>query len=450
VSGECPAPEPRSGDWYRAASKTNMKKTIAIILAAGRGTRMISDTPKVLHKILGKPMISYVTGAVSRAAVKDIAVVTGFGSDKVKEYFKGTRVKAVVQKKLLGSADAVNTARREIGPSSDVLVVYGDTPLITEDTLKKLIEKHNSSGASLTLLTAVLKDPSGYGRIIRDTAGRITKIAEDSEVREYKKEIREINVGTCVFKSGDLLDALKDIGCDNSKREYYLTDAVKILSARGKLVESVAVENLDEMIGINSRIELAKASNVMKSRIMEELMASGVTIQDPATTTIYPDVKIGKDTIIYPNTVIESDVRIGENCHIGPFARLRGGTRIGNKAEIGNFVELVRTHVAESSKIKHHTYLGDTKVGRFVNIGAGTITANYDGKNKSNTSIGDHAFIGVGAILIAPVKIGKRALVGAGAVVLKGQNVKDGTTVVGVPAKILSRRTADRRKGEGR
>ncbi|MDO8536141.1 MAG: NTP transferase domain-containing protein [Candidatus Omnitrophota bacterium] len=427
-----------------------MKSTIAVILAAGRGTRMRSDTPKVLHEILGKPMISYVTGAVSRTGVKDLVVVTGFGSDKIKEFFYCTKVKTVVQKKLLGSADAVAAAKREIGSKSDVLVVYGDTPLITERTLKSLIEKHESSGASLTLLTAVLKDPSGYGRIIRDTAGRITKIAEESELREYKKEIREINVGTCIFKSVDLLAALKNIGCDNSKKEYYLTDAVKILSARAKRIESVAMENLDEMIGVNSRIELAQATGIMKKRVAEELMSSGVTIQDPATTTIYPDVKIGKDTIIYPNTIIESDVIIGENCHIGPFTRLRGGTRIGDKTEVGNFVELVRTRISDSTKVKHHTYLGDATVGRHVNIGAGTITANYDGKNKNKTIIGDGSFIGVGAILIAPVKIGKKALVGAGAVILRKTIVKDGATVVGVPAKVLRRRIGDRRKGDRR
>lgn len=427
-----------------------MKNTIAIILAAGRGTRMKSDTSKVLHGILGKPMISYVTGAISRAAVRDIVVVTGFGSDKVKDFFYGTGVKTVVQKRLLGSADAVGAAKREIRRYGDVLVVYGDTPLIKEDTIRKLIKKHKSSGASLTLLTAVLKDPAGYGRIIRDAGGRITRITEDNEAREYKKEVREINVGTCIFKSDDLLDSLKKIGCDNSKREYYLTDAVNILSARGKLVESVTMENLNEMIGVNSRIELAAAANVMKNRIMEELMASGVTIQDPVTTIIYPDVKIGRDTIIYPNTIIESGVRIGSGCHIGPFARLRVGTSIGDKTEIGNFVELVRTKIDASTKIKHHTYLGDAKIGRHVNIGAGTITANYDGRDKSKTFIGDSSFIGAGAILIAPVKIGKRALVGAGAVILRGTVVKNGVTVVGVPAKILRRRAGDRRRGDRR
>ncbi|MDP2929455.1 MAG: NTP transferase domain-containing protein [Candidatus Omnitrophota bacterium] len=424
-----------------------MKNMIAIILAAGRGTRMKSEKPKIMHEILGKPMISYVVEAVKDAGLTDIVLVAGFGSDKVKEHFALSKIKIVVQKKLLGSADAVKIAKKETeGSKGDVLVVYGDTPLLTRETIKKLIERHKSSGASLTLLTAILKDPTGYGRIMRETDGRITKIAEESEAREYKKETREINVGTCVFKSEDLTSALREIGRDNSKREYYLTDAVKILTLKGRKVESLSMENLDEMIGINSRIDLARATRMMKDRIMDGLMASGVTIQDPAATTIYPDVMIGKDSTIYPNTIIESDVRIGENCHIGPFARLRGGTKIGQKVEIGNFVELVRTEVSDFTKIKHHTYLGDSKVGKFVNIGAGTITANYDGKNKNRTIIGDGAFIGVGAILIAPVEIGKDALVGAGTVVLKGQKIKNGATVVGVPARILENRRGDRRR----
>lgn len=428
-----------------------MKNMTAVILAAGRGTRMKSDTPKVMHEILGKPMISYVVDAVKAAGITDIVLVSGFGSEKVKDYFAGTKVKIALQKKLLGSADAVKAARNQIKASNDgVLVVYGDTPLITKETIKKLIEKHESSASSLTLLTAILKNPAGYGRIIRDTNGRITKIGEDSEVREYKKEIREINVGTCVFNREDLFSALKDIDCDNSKREYYLTDAVKILSLGGRKIESLAMEDLDEMIGVNSRVDLARATRVIKDRILNGHMESGVTIQDPGTTTIYPGVKIGMDTIIYPNTIVESDVVVGANCHIGPFARLRGGTRLGDKVEVGNFVELVRTQVSDSTKIKHHTYLGDAKVGTHVNIGAGTITANYDGKNKNKTVIGDGSFIGVGAILIAPVEIGKRALVGAGTVVLKGQKIKAGATVVGVPARILEKRSGDRRKGDRR
>jgi len=424
-----------------------MKNTIAVILAAGRGTRMRSGTPKVMHQILGLPMLWYVVDSVKKAGVKNIALVTGFGSVAVKEFFEGTGVKTLLQKKLSGSADAVNTARKEIMKAhGDCLVVYGDTPLIKSETLRKLMQVHAAASASMTLLTATLKNPSGYGRIIRNTDGKIIKIAEEDEAKSYKKEIKEINVGTCIIRAEDLFDALKRIGCDNAKKEYYLTDAVKLLSGEGKRVESVAIEDLDEMIGVNSRIELARATQCVKNRVLGELMASGVTIQDPATTTVYPGAKIGKDSVIYPNTIIESDVKIGEGCHIGPFARLRPGTEISDKAEVGNFVELVRTKLGESTKVKHHTYLGDASVGRNVNIGAGTITANYDGKNKNRTIIGDGAFIGVGTILIAPVKVGKRARTGAGTVLLRGHSIKDGATAVGVPARILEKRREDRRK----
>ncbi|MBI5123797.1 MAG: NTP transferase domain-containing protein [Candidatus Omnitrophica bacterium] len=409
---------------------------------------MNSSKPKVMHELLGRPMISYVVDSISGAGIKDIAAVIGFGSVHVGEFFKGTRVKTVLQKKLLGSGYAVNAAVKNIKKfkNGDVLIVYGDTPLIKKETIKRLIQIHKTSGASLTLLTAILRNPAGYGRIIRNTNGRIIKIAEEGEAKDYKLEIKEINVGTCCFKAADLLEALDEIRPENSKKEYYLTDAVRILSDRARPIESVAMEDPSEMIGVNSRVELAQAAGILKSRIADELMEGGVTIQDPITTTIYPGARIGKDTIIYPNTVIESDVRIGADCHIGPFARLRPGTRLGHSVEVGNFVELVRTEVADFSKVKHHTYLGDTKVGRSVNIGAGTITANYDGKNKNRTVIGDGSFIGVGAILIAPVKIGRRTLVGAGTVVLKGHNIKDGATAVGVPARILERRKSDRRK----
>lgn len=424
-----------------------MKNTIAVILAAGRGTRMKSDTPKVMHEILGRPMISYVVDSVKAAGIKTIVLVTGFGSHQVQEFFKDSGVKTVLQKRLLGSGDAVNTAKREITKSKgDCLVVYGDTPLIKSNTIRRLIKKHRDSSAILTLLTAVLKSPTGYGRIIRNTEGRIMKIAEEAEAKTYNKEIKEINVGTCIFRTEDLFASLNNIKPENTKKEYYLTDAVKILSDSGKKIESVSIEDLDEMIGVNSRVELAEAASCIKNRILNELMTSGVTIQDPSTTTIYPGVKIGPDSIIYPNTIIESDVVVGEHCRIGPFARLRPGTRIGNKTEVGNFVELVRTEIGESTKVKHHTYLGDAKVGKSVNIGAGTITANYDGKNKNRTVIGDNTFVGVGAILIAPVRIGKRALVGAGTVILKGHNIKDGATAVGVPARILEKRRGERRE----
>jgi bifunctional UDP-N-acetylglucosamine pyrophosphorylase/glucosamine-1-phosphate N-acetyltransferase len=424
-----------------------MQKTIAVILAAGRGTRMKSDKPKVMHEILGRAMISYVVDSVKGANVSGTIAVTGYGSEKVEEFLKSTKVKTALQKKLLGSADAVSAAAKKIkNKSGNILIVYGDTPLIRKETIKRLIDKHNETDANLTLMTAILRNPTGYGRIIRNTAGSILKIAEETEIRASGKEIREVNVGTCCFKSEDLFESLKEIGCDNAKKEYYLTDAVKILADKGKKIESITLEDIEEMIGVNSRVELAEAASVIKRRISNELMMAGVTIQDTATTTIYPGVKIGKDSVIYPNTIIESDVVIGESCHIGPFAHLRPGTKVGNKAEIGNFVELVRTEIGEHTKVKHHTYLGDTKVGNNVNIGAGTITANYDGKNKNRTVIGNNSFIGVGTILIAPVKIGKRAMTGAGTVVLKGNNVKDGATAVGVPARILERRRGERRE----
>ena len=423
-----------------------MKNITAVILAAGRGTRMKSDMPKVMHEILGRPIISYVVDSVKKTGVNNIILVTGFGNNFVRGFFKSGGIKTVLQKRLLGSGDAVNTAKKEIMKTrGDCLVVYGDTPLIKPDTIKKLIAKHGDSSSSLTLLTATLKNPAGYGRIIRNTEGRIVKIAEEGEAGTCKKEIKEINVGTCIFKAEDLFDALGKIKPENAKEEYYLTDTVKILSDNGRKIESVSIEDLSEMTGVNSRVELARAASCVKFRISDELMMSGVTIQDPATTTIYPRVKIGRDSIIYPNTIIESDVVIGERCRIGPFARLRPGTIVEDRAEIGNFVELVRTRVGEFTKVKHHTYLGDAKVGKNVNIGAGTITANYDGKNKNSTIIGDNSFIGVGTILIAPVKIGKRALIGAGTVVLKGHNIKDGATAVGVPARILERRSGERR-----
>jgi len=427
-----------------------MKNTIAVILAAGRGTRMKSDAPKVMHKILGMPMISYIVDSVQGAGVKAMLLVVGFGSNRVREFLKGTKIKTVLQKKLLGSGDAANSARKEMAgfAGSDCLVVYGDTPLIKSQTIKRLIDTHKASSASLTLLTAILKNPTGYGRIIRNTDGKIIKIAEEDEARIYKKEIKEINAGTCIFKTKDLFEALKKMKPENSKKEYYLTDAVKIFSDSGKKIESLFLEDLDEIIGVNSRVELAQASSCIKNRVLNELMMSGVTIQDPSTTTIYPRVKIGRDSVIYPNTIIESDVKIGEHCHIGPFARLRPGTVVQDYAEVGNFVELVRTRVGKYTKVKHHTYLGDAKVGKNVNIGAGTIIANYDGKNKNKTIIGSGAFIGVGAVLIAPVKIGKKALVGAGTVVLKKHNVKDGATAVGVPARILEKRIGERRKME--
>lgn len=421
-----------------------MKDTIAIILAAGRGTRMRSGTPKVLHEILGMPVISYVTGSLKEAGIGNIIAVIGYGSDSVKKVL--TTAKFVVQKKLLGSGDAVSCAMKEISKfEGDVVVICGDTPLIKPGTIKKLIDKHKASGASATLLTSKIKDPVGYGRIIRDDGKKILKIVEDLDASLYEEVIDEINVGTYCFNSADLAEALGAVKSNDRKKEIYLTDVIEILHNKNKRIESYTTDDPSEVIGINDRIDLGNATRIMKNRTAEDLMLSGVTIEDPGTTIIYPGVKVGPDTVIRPNTLIEGRVVIGKLCRIGPFTRIRPDVTLGDEVEIGNFVELVRTNIGDRSKVKHHTYLGDTSVGKDVNIGAGTITANYDGKSKHKTTIEDRAFIGVGSILIAPVSIGKGAIVGAGTVVPKNHNVPDGKTVVGVPARVLNAKTRGKR-----
>ncbi|OGW84344.1 MAG: hypothetical protein A2987_06940 [Omnitrophica bacterium RIFCSPLOWO2_01_FULL_45_10] len=420
-----------------------MKDVIAVVLAAGKGTRMKSGIPKVLHRILGKSIIVHILDSIKKSGVNKTIVVTGHGRGLLKEALKKAAVKVVTQKELLGSGHALISAKKALqGRSNNVLVVCGDTPLLKSGTLKELIDKHKQSGASATILAGKLKDPSGYGRIARDGRGRIIKIVEEENVKFYEGSKNEINVGTYCFKALDIFEALGKVKRDNKKKEYYLTDAIDILNREGKLIESVEAEDPDEAIGINERADLAEATQVLKKRILEEVMAGGVTVEDPQTTTIYTGVKIGRDTVIHPNTIIESEVEIGEDSSIGPHARLRPDVRIGNRVVIGDFVELVRTRVGDDSRIKHLTYLGDTTVGRHVNIGAGTITANYDGKNKNKTIIEDGASIGVGAMLIAPVRIGKGAVVGAGCVVPKNHNVPKGATVAGVPARALKKEGA--------
>ena len=423
-----------------------MKDVIAIVLAAGRGTRMRSETPKVLHKILGKPMIRYVLDSVRGAGVSDVILVAGYGSSLLEDAVKTARI--AVQKKLLGSGDAVKTAKKALkNYSGNILIVCGDTPLIRAETIKNLIRKHDSSGASATILTAKMSDPEGYGRIVRDGNGRVSAIVEEEKASLYEEVINEINVGTYCFKATELFEALDAVSPDNKKKEIFLTDAISILKNKGKLVESYLTGDPDEAIGVNTRMDLAASTAILKKRIIKQLMLEGVTIQDPASTMIYPGVKIGKDTTIYSNTVIESDVEIGRKCLIGPFARIRPHVSIGDNVEIGNFVEINRTKIGDDTKIKHHTYLGDAIVGKRVNIGAGTITANYDGKSKNTTVIGDGAFVGVGAILIAPVSVGSRATVGAGSVVPKNHDVPKGAIVIGVPARIYkNRKITDRRK----
>ncbi|MBF0493689.1 MAG: NTP transferase domain-containing protein [Candidatus Omnitrophica bacterium] len=414
-----------------------MHNTKAIILAAGLGTRMKSALPKVMHEVGSKSLLERVICSLKNADIKDIVVVVGYKADLIKKAVNG--VNFVEQKVLLGSGDAVKSALPEIrGFDGSILIACGDMSLIKSGTYSDLVGKHVKSGASCTILTSEFPEPHGYGRIVRDKSGAVQNITEEKDATPDEKKIKEINTGTYCFKSSVLSKYIGEIKENTVKKEYYLTDIIGILSKNKEKVITVHCEK-EEAMGINSRADLAEANRVLNAKTLAGLMENGVTIVDPLTTWIAEGVNIGQDTVIFPNTVIENDVRIGANCKIGPFARIRPGTKISDDVEIGNFVEICRTEIGEKTKVKHHTYLGDAVVGKNVNIGAGTITANYDGKNKNRTVIKDNVFVGVGAVLIAPVELGRSSVVGAGSVVTKNKNVPEGATVVGVPARLFGK-----------
>ncbi|MCM8813874.1 MAG: NTP transferase domain-containing protein [Candidatus Omnitrophica bacterium] len=416
----------------------------AVILAAGQGTRMNSQRPKVLHKLGSKPMLGHVMDTVTAAGVRQMFVVTGFRGELVAEYV-GARARCVPQPNLLGTGDAVWQVNAEPfmqRGDTHVLVIYGDTPLITPQTVAALIEEHRRSNSLCTLLSAVVPDPTGYGRIIRDERGKITAIVEEQDAQPIQKAIQEVNVGAYVFKAQELFAAIQGLKPANVKKEYYLTDVIAVFARNAYPISHVRTEDVDEMLGINSRAGLVKAFAIYRRRIIEKIIAGGVTVVDPHTTYIDDEVRIGQDTVIYPLTVIERDVEIGQGCAIGPFCHVRAGCRIADNVSIGNFAEINRSAIGKGTRIKHQSYIGDAQIAAAVNIGAGTIIANYDGKNKHKTVIETGAFIGTGTILVAPVKIGKAAVTGAGAVVPKNKKVEDHQVVVGIPARLL-------RKNEG-
>lgn len=422
-----------------------MKKALAaIILAAGKGERMKSRIPKVLHTICGRPMIEYVLDLVKSLKINKVIAVLGDRHIEVNRYLM-PGIKVVIQKKLVGTADAVRvglTALKNF--KGTLLVLYADNPLLKKETVEKLIDSHLKNNADITLLTAKMDKPKDYGRILRDKYSGICGVVEEKDADDFQKDIKEINLGIACFNKEKLESVLRKVRPNNRKKEYYLTDVVGLLYKQDAVIESVALDDIKEGLGINSRQELAEANRIMQLRLNEEFMRQGVTIIDPASTFISFGARIGRDTVIYPFTVIEKDVRIGKFCFIGPFVHLRDNTRIADAVTIGNFVEVTRSKLASQSIVKHFGYLGDSLIGHSVNIGAGTVTANFDGKKKQVTVVKDRAFIGSDTVLVAPVKIGRGAQTGAGAVVVKNKDVPDGATVVGVPAQLLKKRERDR------
>jgi len=415
------------------------KDIIGIVLAAGKGKRMHSSLPKVLHSVAGVPMVRLAIEALQKAGIKQIFVVLSHRENKIRDALPDT-VKAVIQPMPLGTGHAVNRLRSILsGFRGDVLVACADMPLIKADTIRHLIRRHRQIESNCTVLTGNSSHPQGYGRILRNSSNAIIGITEHLDIGRKGRDITEINSGMYCFSAKPLFKVLALLKRHNKQREYYLTDTVGLLINRGYNLSSFTVKDVEEIIGINSQRDLAFANRIMRQRIIEYHMKRGVTVVDPLTTYIDIRAKIGRDTVIEPLTVIEGEVKIGKGCVIGPFAHLRAGAVIKDTAEIGNFVEVKKSIVGRHTKAKHLTYLGDTTLGDNVNIGAGTITANYDGKHKHKTLIKSHTFIGSHTTLVAPVIIGKGAVTGAGSVVLRGRNVPANTVVVGIPAHVLKK-----------
>ena len=415
-----------------------------VILAAGKSTRMKSDTPKVLHKVAGLQVLQWVLDLADSLGATESIVIIGHQGDRVREAFESrANVRFIEQEPQLGTGHGVMQAKEALtGFDGDVALLCGDVPLIRPKTLQLMRHMHHSEEASCTILTTLRENPQGYGRIVRDGLQRVRRIVEQKDLIPQQEEIREVNSGTYLFDCSKLLPTLDKLDTDNAQNEYYLTDVVPLLADEGNKVVAFACDDHDEVMGINNRKQLAIADGVARRRIMEELMIEqGVTIYDPATTYIEAGCKIGRDTVIYPHTVLRAGVEVGERCSLGPFAHLRPGTRLGDDCKVGAFVETKNAVYGDGAKSGHLAYMGDVTLGKNVNIGAGSIVANYDGEKKHQTEIGDDAFIGCGTVLVAPVKVGKNAQTGANTVVPHGKDVPDDTVVVGVPAKELRKKT---------
>lgn len=427
-----------------------MDNVSAVILAAGEGTRMKSKHSKVSHKLCGKPIVQHVVDSVAEAGISDVIVVVGHKAEEVKECING-KVRFVLQDKQLGTGHAVMCASDLIKDNHGITIILnGDAPLIKSETLSSFIAYHKNNGFQGTVLTTEYEDPTGYGRIIRDSHGNVERIVEQKDATEEEKMIRESNAGFFCFDTQKLLDALKLVKNNNAQGEYYLTDVIGVMKDMGLAVGAYKIPDSTETMGINSRDQLADASEAMRHRILNKLMLDGVTIIDPASTYVDKDVIIGRDTIVYPGAIIEGKTIIGEDCiigpnsrivdstiddgadinssvileshvksnaKIGPFAYIRPESVIGVGAKIGDFVEVKKSVIGDGTKASHLTYIGDSEVGENVNFGCGTITVNYDGNKKHKTIIGNNVFIGCNTNLVAPVKVNDDSYIAAGSTI---------------------------------
>lgn len=431
-----------------AKSRRQMEVS-ALILAAGSGTRMKSSKPKVMHSILGRPMIEYVLDTVNELGIQRVGLVVGYEAEDVKKAL-GDTYKYIPQPKQLGTGDAVMKARTHFENTPGyLLVLCGDTPLLRKETITSMIERAEKKLPSCVMLTAKVPDPHGYGRIKRDNWGNIEGIVEERDCSPEERMINEVNTGVYLFKIEDLWKAIDKISPDNDQKEYYLTDAIGILHKQDKNTLAVQSQNLEEYRGINNRWQLSQISSDMLDARLRQLCLNGITVLDPKSTYIESSVSIGQDTTIHPNTIITGNVTIGSNCEIGPFVyligeekgitmgdevkvgpfvRMRPPIEVKTKGKIGCFIDLKKSVIGRGSKIPHLSYIGDTEMGEDVNIGAGTITCNYDGKNKYKTIIGDRVFTGSDTMLIAPIKLGNDAYTGAGSVI--SGNVEEGDLVI--------------------
>lgn len=394
-----------------------MEDIIAVVLAAGKGTRMKTNKAKVVHKIFGKEMIKRAVETAYKAGINDIVTVAGHKREDV-EAVLGDSVTYVYQDELLGTGHTVMQAIPYLkDKKGKVIILYGDVPIVRPETLQKLIAKSVEEKSYGAVLTALVGNPRGYGRIIRDDVGHIKEIVEEKDATEEQKKITEINSGIYCFDIQELILALEKLTPNNAQGEYYLTDVIKIMNDKGLKVSGMIVEDKTEILGVNDRAQLEMLTRILRIRINAEHMENGVTIEDTNNTYIYDDVKIGADTVIHPNTTIKSGVVIGENCEIGPNAYIREGCVLEDNVKIGSFVEIKKAKIGKGTKVPHLSYMGDCEIGEGTNIGCGTITCNYDGFKKSKTIIGNNSFVGSNVNFIAPVNVGDNTIIAAGSTI---------------------------------